>query len=589
MKVLNQFLLLSASIFLIACGGSSEEKEEETNAPEESMYGGTFNMPIGSYFTPIPIVEIQKLETASIYNQVYEGLVEYDPNTLEIVPVLAKEYSVSEDGLTYSFVIRDDVYFHDNDCFKEGKGRKLTAEDVKKSFKAVYTKDVENRAYVTFKNTIVGGDEFYNREAEDIKGIQIEGNTVNITINEPSAVFIQKMATIYASIVPEESLDYTGQFYPVGTGPFVYDAKASGSEKVVMSKNEKYYGQTEEGDALPYLDSVVFRYFEQSEEEMEEFWAGRISYVPGVPISKISEVLEERMSDFESKPPKYLLISAPQLSTTYLEFNTETPVLKKKKVRQAINYAINRKKLVEKILKNQAYEIGKFGITPPLPKVFKNYDFEGIEDVGYVYNPEKAKELLADAGYPDGKGFPSLSFQFRFGNEYYLVASEIQSQLRSVLNINIDIEAVDLNTLIDNQGFGRADIFRANWFADYPNPETFLQNTYGKAVPKDKSQPSYVNSSRFRNAAFDKYFDLGASSGTEEEAFKNYAEAEKILMEEAPIAVLWYGEDMMIQDARVRNFGTNSMRYIDLKQVYLKTPTEEEYAENASSKRGSKK
>ncbi len=536
-------------------------------------------MPIGSYFTPIPIVQIIKLETATICNQIYEGLVEYDPLTLEIVPTIAEEYSVSEDGLTYSFIIRDDIYFHDNDCFEGGEGRKLTPEDVKYSFRTIYTKDITNMAYVVFKNTIVGGDEYYDGKAEDIEGITIEGNTVNIAIKEPSAVFILKMATIFGSIIPEESMNYSGTYFPVGTGPFIYDKEASSSEKVVLTKYSKYYGKTEEGDKLPYLDSVVYKYYEQSEDQMDQFWAGGLSYIPGVPISKISEVLEERISDFESKPPKYILISAPQLSTTYLEFNMETPVLKNIKVRRAINHAINRKKLVEKILKNQAYEIGKFGITPPLPRVFKDYDFEGIEDVSYVYNPELAKTLLAEAGYPNGEGFPSLEMQFRFGNQYYLVASELQSQLRSVLNINVDIEAIDFDQLIENQGYGRADIFRATWVGDYPNPETFLQNAYGKAVPKDRNEPSFVNSSRFRNADFDKFFDQGAACGTEAEAYLAYVEAEKILMQEAPFVILWYGEDLMLQDARVRDFGTNSMRYIDLKSVYLKTPTAAEYAD----------
>ncbi|MCG8576738.1 MAG: ABC transporter substrate-binding protein [Flavobacteriales bacterium] len=582
MKVFSKIFLLSTGLFLVSCGGSEEGNSEGEVVAEESMYGGCFSMPIGSYFNTKPITEVQKLETAQVYDQVYESLVKYDPKTLEVGPSIASEWSVSDDGLTYSFTIREDVYFHDNDCFKGGKGRLLTPNDVLFSFKTIYENDPSNRSYVVFKNTIVGGEDYYNEKTEEISGISIEGNVVNIQIMEPSDVFIQKLATVFASIIPEESLDYTGNFYPVGTGPFVYDMKGSTSEKVQLFKNPNYYGKDADGNQLPFLDTIMFLYYEHSEDQMDQFWEGGLSYIPGVPISKISEVMEEKVGDFESKPPKYMLISEPQLSTTYLEFNMETPVLKKKKVRQAINYAINRKKLKEKVMKNQAYEIGKFGITPPLPKVFKDYDFEGIEDVSYTYNPEKAKQLLAEAGYPDGKGFPSLEMQFRIGNEYYLVASEIQSQLRSVLNINIDIEAMDLDDLIENQGYGRADIFRATWFGDYPNPETFLVNAYGKAIPKDKSLPSYINSSRFKNAQFDKFFDEGAASGTSEEAYAAYAEAEKILMEEAPFIILWYGEDMMLLDAAVRQLETNGMRYLDLREVYFKTPTKEEYEEKES-------
>ena len=573
LKYLTGFLLI---LTLSACSGSGNP--EENLVEEQSMYGGVFRMPIGSYFSCIKLVEVQKLETAQVYDQIFEGLVKYDAKTLEVVPALASKWDVSPDGLTYKFTLLDEVYFHDNECFEGGKGRKLNAEDVVYTFKTIYTEDVENRGYYTFANTIVGGEDFYKKKAEEITGISTEGNTVTFTLKEPNVVFLQKLACVFAVIVPKEALEAT-EFVPVGTGPFVYDKTNSSSEVVRLARNKNYYGKDEKGQQLPYLDSVVFKYYEHSEDQMDLFWTGQMSYIPGVPITKISEVLEEKIGDFESKPPKYILISEPQLSTTYLEFNMTNPTLKNKKVRQALNYAINRQKLVEKIMKNQAYEIGKFGITPPLPKVFKGYDFEGIEDVAYNYNPEKAKQLLAEAGYPNGKGFPALSFQFRLGNDHYLVASEIQNQLRSVLNINIDIEAVEFNDLIENQGYGRADIFRTTWFADYPSPETFLVNAYGKIVPSNRNEPSYVNSSRFQNAEFDKYFEMGSKAATIEESYKAYSEAGKILMQESPFIILWYGEDMMLMQANVRQLQTNGMRYLDLKNVYFKEPTAEEYAE----------
>jgi ABC-type transport system substrate-binding protein len=566
-RTLTPFLV---GLILIACSGSSDEKETP-ESEEKSMYGGCFTIPVGSYFIPITMMEVQKLETAQVYDQVFERLVKYNPSTLAVEASLAKEWTVSEDGLTYTFTLQDSVYFHDNECFEGGKGRLMTAEDVKYSLTTIYTNDVTNRAYANFANTIVGGEDYRNGKATEISGITTNGNQVSITLEQPSVLFIQKLATVFASVVPEESMKFTDSYFPVGTGPFMYD-KSSTTEKVVLKKNPDYYGLDEKGQPLPYLDSVVFVYYEHSEDQMDLFWEGGLSYVPNVPISKISEVLEDRIGDFESDPPKYELISEPQLSTTYLEFNMETPVFKNKKVRQAINYAINRQKLVEKIMKNQAYEIGKFGITPPLPKIFKDYDFEGIEDLSYTYNPEKAKTLLAEAGYPDGKGFPSIQFQFRLGNEYYLVASEIQNQLRSVLNINVDIEAIDFNELIENQALGKADMFRATWFGDYPNPGTFLINAYGKAVPSKRDEPSYTNSSRFRNAEFDKYFDQASAASTVEEAYVAYAAAEKILMEEAPFIILWYGEDMMLKQANVQQLETNGMRYLDLKQVYIMEP-----------------
>lgn len=567
---------ISSTFLLTGCGGDSDNTENDTET-EESIYGGVFTMPVHSYFSCIPVNYVQKLETAQVYDQVFESLVKYNPKTLEIEPSLASEWTVSEDGLEYNFTLKEDIYFHDNVCFDGGKGRALTANDVVYSFEQVYANDIENIAYNTFQNTIVGGDAYYNGEAESIEGIIAEGNNITLKLEEPSAVFILKLATIFGSIYPEESMG-ADPYIPVGTGPFVYNETESSSENVVLKRNDNYHQSDEEGNKYPYLDGVSFIYQENQEAQMDQFWSGEMSYVPGVPISKISEVVEERIDDFDSKPPKYVLVSEPQLSTTYLEFNTTNPVLKNKKVRQALNYAINRKKIVEKIMKNQAYEIGKYGLTPPLPRTIRDYDFKGIEAVSYSYNPDTAKILLAEAGYAEGKGFPTLSMQFRLGNQYYLIASEIQNQLRSVLNINLDIEGVEFNELIENQGMGKADIFRSTWFADYPNPETFLVNAYGAIVPDDPNLPSYMNSSRYQSKEFDAAFERGVTSATAEEAYAAYAEAEKIMMEDAPFIVLWYGEDMMLLKASVRNFQTNGMRYLDLKKVYFKEPTAEEYA-----------
>ncbi|MCB9223819.1 MAG: ABC transporter substrate-binding protein [Crocinitomicaceae bacterium] len=579
--MMNRLFLLTLGVVLFSCGGSTDG--DENNVADDSIYGGNFAMPIGSYFSCIRPIELQKLETAQVYDQVLEGLVKYNPKTLEIEPALATEWSISEDGLTYTFTLREGVKFHDDPCFSGGKGREMTAEDVVFSLTNMYKDEPTNRAYYNFKNTIAGGEEYYNGTASSVSGITTSGNKVMIQILEPSSVFLQKLATVFATVVPKESFE-GGDYHPVGTGPFVYD-RTSTSEFVKLYRNPSFYMSDAEGNQLPYLDSVFFRFYEHSEDQMDLFWDGGLSYIPNVPITSVNEVLEDRIQDFESNPPKYMLISEPQLSTTYLEFNMNTPVFKNKKVRQALNMAINRKKLVEKIMKNQAYEIGKFGITPPLPKIFGDYDFEGIEDVSYVYNPEEAKKLLAEAGYPGGKNFPTLSMQFRLGNDHYLIASEIQNQLRSVLNINVEIEGVEFNQLIENQAMGTADIFRSTWFGDYPNPETFLVNAYGKIVPASNDEPSYMNSARYINPAFDAAFEKGSKTANKEESLAAFAEAEKILMEDPPFIMLWYGEDMMLLQSNVRNLQTNGMRFLDMRDVYFKERVADE-GKNGGNKEG---
>ena len=151
----------------------------------------------------------------------------------------------------------------------------------------------------------------------------------------------------------------------------------------------------------------------------------------------------------------------------------------------------------------------------------------------------------------------------------YLIMSEIQNQLKSVLNINVDIEQVEFNQLLENNAMGTADIFENIWIGDFPSPESFLVNFYGELVPKDKNKPSIVNGSRYINKDFDEYFKKGMQSKSLDEANAAFVEAEKILLQDAPLAVLFYGENLWLKQASIKNFYTNGMNYLDFTQVYI--------------------
>ena len=193
-----------------------------------------------------------------------------------------------------------------------------------------------------------------------------------------------------------------------------------------------------------------------------------------------------------------------------------------------------------------------------------------------------ARQLLAEAGYPNGKGFPTISAQFKLDNSMYLVMSEIQKQLLSVLNINLDIEQVELNQLIENNSLGKADIFENIWIWDFPSPESFLINFYGKLVPEDKSAPSIINSGRYINAEFDELFEKGTTSKTSKEANEYFAKAEIEMLKDPALVVLFYGENLMLKQASLKNFYSNGLNYMDLTHVNLdQTASKEEESEEA--------
>jgi peptide/nickel transport system substrate-binding protein len=184
---------------------------------------------------------------------------------------------------------------------------------------------------------------------------------------------------------------------------------------------------------------------------------------------------------------------------------------------------------------------------------------------------EKAKKLLAEAGYPNGKDFPTVKLVLNSGGARNTrVAEAIASQLREVLNVNVEIANVSLQQKLNDEKYGRSDIYRSAWVADYPSAETFLSLFYGADVPDSANAPSYPNTARYRNPKFDSLYVAAREAKTIEEANKLFKQAEEVMMQDAPAMILWYDENYRLAQSRVRNFWANPMRYFDFSQVYLK-------------------
>lgn len=564
-----------ATVLLTVLFSCNSNKDSNDNSNSESKQGGDISIPLDSYFKVTKPTDVLKSETAQISGQIIESLVRFNPRNLQIEPSLAEKWELSEDGLTYKFHLRKDVRFHDNACFENGVGRALTTKDVVDMFYRIYSMEQSNAAFSIFQNTIVGADDYHTGVAESISGISFDENTVTVQLVELSNTFLNKLLTVFAAVVPHEIYEQNN-FALVGTGPFVYNGAMSSSERVILDRNENYWMKDSNGVQLPYLDRLQFKYYDNDDLRMDDFWANNIAIVKNVPITKVSEVLEERIADFRGKKAKYILESVPEMATSYLEFNMNSEIFKDPRVRQAISLAIDRKKLVQKTLKNQAYEIGKFGITPPLPKIYEGYDFETIEKSGYTRNSVRAKELLAEAGYPNGENFPELSAEFKMDTDRYLMMSEIQNQLKSILNINMAIEQVEFNRLIENNSMGTADIFEQVWIGDFASPESFLVNFYGKLVPESLTEPSVINGGRYVNGKFDNFFEQGLKARTIKDAHEYFAKAEIEMLADPAIAVLFYGEKLWLKQANLKNFHTNGMNHIDFTNVYLASVKVEE-------------
>lgn len=603
---MRKFLLFIP--FALLLGSCSDDPAN--NTPKEGkggrIYGGTLRFNETDKLQTLFPAMVTDAISSHITSQVYEGLVKFDPRTLRVIPCIAEKWEVDGSGTEYTFHLRKDVMFHDDACFDGGKGRAVTADDVKYSFELLCRNDGKNTNFNgTFKGRIAGANAFYNAganaKAGSLEGVTVvDPQTVKIKLEEPNITFLYILANTVASVVPKEAVEKYGDKMHVGTGPFMVSSVATDTSNIILVRNGSYYGTDSLGNQLPFLDSIRVSFVDNKAAELEMFQSGNLDFVWGLSAEAVKTFVPQVISDFEQKPPKFLLDHSSEFVTQLYEFNTTRPPFDNLKVRQAFCYAIDRNHIVQEVLAQEAYGPGINGICPPALPGYKASEIEGYEKVKESEAETKkqkdeerelARKLLAEAGYPGGKGFPNVKLVLNSGgSRNTLVADEIRNQLSEVLGVNIEIANVSFQQKLNDARYARADLFRSAWVADYPSPETFLSLFYGADVPADLSQPSFPNTSRYRNAAFDSIYDAARQAKNQDDANKLFFQAEQLMMKDAPAIILWYDENYRLTQYRVKNFFTNPMRYLDFSQVYLKSEapkgTDQKKDSTADEKKG---
>lgn len=579
------------SIFLVLLLALLASSCESENVKQFEHSGGTFSLALDNAPATYIPRNVTDFYSSTVLMQINECLVGMDPKTTKIVPKLAESWTVSDNGKVYEFKLRENVYFHPHEVFSSKQDRLLTTDDVIKSFEMGCRKDKEGNTPATYayvlKSLVKGADEYHEGKVESIKGITASGNKVKFELLNEDHNFLFKLAYITASIVSKKMIEANAEGDAVGTGPFKYAEYTEGEQpSVILTKNEEYYLKDDEGNALPYLDSLVFFIQSKKLEQLDMFETGKTELIVGLPTSRITRMLEGRIKDFNSKPPKLILANNPLLETNFYFFNMKDPRFKDPRVRKAFNYAVNKEAIGREILRNQYSELGYFGITPPVSRTLKGYDFDKIKEKGYDYNPELARKLLAEAGYPNGEGFGSVILRYNINDTHSAVADEFSKQIYQVLGINVNIDGSTFKQLNLDGETGNGDIFRMGWSADYPNPENFLMNFYGKFVPEDSTERSAINKSRYQNPIFDEFYTKARQASKVTDQLKYFNQAEIALMDNPPIVPLWYTGDIEITYSRVRNFHFNAINIFDFTRVYLKEWTEEEYKEHMAQKKG---
>ncbi len=484
----------------------------------------------------------------------FNGLVQLD-SALNVLPCIAKSWDISTDGLTYTFYLRDDVFFHNHHLFK-GKKRKVVAEDFVYSFNRIVDPKVASPGAWIFNLINVENNEYSFKAIND--------SILQIELKEAYSPFLGLLTMPYASVVPKEVVEYYGEDFrknPVGTGAFYFKMWKE-NVKLVLLKNKDYFEKDNNGNPLPYLDAINISFIVDKQSVFLEFVKGNIDFISGIDPNYKDEILTRHGTLQDKYKDRVNLTTQPYLNTEYLGFMVDkekspkdNPLLNKK-IRQAINYGFDREKMI-KYLRNN---IGLAGTNGIIPKGLTGFDTSN--SIGYNYNPEKAKLLLKEAGYPNGKGLPPISLATT--SAYLDLCKYIQGQL-NLLGFNIKIDVNPPGALREHIAQSKLMWFRGSWIADYPDAENYLSLFYSpNFCPRG---PNYTH---FSNKTFDKLFKQAQRETSLEKREKLYKEMDKLIMEEAPIVVLYYDQVLRFSQKNIEGLSSNPMNLLILKNVKKK-------------------
>lgn len=580
MKKLVLLSVTAIALITTSCGGEKKDDKSGKTEGKGGVYmGGILRLNEVENLKSFIPMSINDVPTYHIAYQVYEGLVKYDPENLNIIPALASRWEFSADLKEITFHIRPNVKFHDNACFPEGKGRIMNANDIKFCFERLCTQDPSNNLFEsTFKDKVVGATEAFiaskGGSTKRVSGVVVvNDSTLVLKMTVPSLGFLNILAMPGCFVYPPEAFKKYGndmRVNVVGTGPFYVEMIKEG-EVVMMKKNQDYWGVDEHGNKLPYLDGVKWSFIREKKSEILKFKSGDLDMIYRIPVEMFSEIMGD-LADAKSKKNEFQIISSPALNTNFFGFNVQSStknVFANKLVRQAFNYAIDRNKIAVFTIQGEGSP-AEYGMVPYTEAFEKEgYNYKGIK--GYPLDVAKAKELMKEAGYPDGKGFPEINLEINSGggDRNILVAEVIQSMLKENINVKININTVPLGEHIDNVQSGKADFFRFGWNADYPDPETFLTLFNGKHVPENPADKSFTNFFRYKNARFDSLFTASQTEPDKAKRFGLLSAAEAVAIDDAPFMPIFYDENFRLEQKGVRNLPENAMNHIDLTKTFV--------------------
>ena len=557
-------------------------------------------------------------------NQIFNGLVAFD-DEMNVVPAIAKSWNISDDGMTYTFILRDDVWFHEDECFvsktqrrKDAKTQRdedsvtlrlcdsatriVVAQDFVYSFNRVLDRKLNSSGSWIFSNVRRQQTTDNGQQTFEYAFNAVNDTVLEIELSQPFPAFLGILSMTYASVVPQEAVEYYGTEFgrhPVGTGPFKYQYWKEGV-KLVFRKNPIYFEVIKdtktqrhkdakiESDSeslrlcdsatirLPYLDAISISFIVDKQVAFMEFIKGKFHFMSGIDARYKDELLTRDGQLRDEYQDEIYLIREPYLNTEYLAFFLgDDDTLGKDKslaLRQAVSYSIDREKML-RYLRNGIGTPGNQGIIPAGLPGYEDYKTTRLQDHKLV-DSLSCSLVDLNIGYPYNpkkaeqllKDNDLIGYELKLytTQDYIDIAKFVQSALTEI-GLNCRVEEMMPAALREKRANGNLSFFRSSWVADYPDAENYLS-----LFTTNNFTPQGPNYTHYSNERFDELYQMSLTCNDLQERAKIYHEMDSIMMTEAPVVILFYDEVLRFVNKNVEGLGSNPTNMPNLKRVDLK-------------------
>lgn len=460
---------------------------------------------------------------STIAAKLFNGLVRLDED-LSIIPDIAESWSVSGDGLSYTFKLNRNTIFHNNHIVK--------SYDFKYSFKRIL--DPKTRSPNTWVlEKIEGAKDYIQGKADDVKGLRIiDEYTLEIRLEKPFAPFLYLLTMSAAYVVPEDEVKRWGpdfSSHPVGTGPFILKGWLSNRE-LRLERQDNYFGKK------PHIKGIVYRIIPEDLTAMTEFELGNLDIV-AVPGSEFARYRN-------SEEWKDLMASVKGINTYYIGMNCAKPPFNDVNIRRAMNIAIDRRKLLATF-----YEGRGRVAAGPVPELLRKWNTPEL----YEYDPEKAKDIVRQEGFAG----TTIHFYITADQEVVDMAEFIQSYIGKT-GLKVEIHQLEWSAYKEAINRGEPDMFWLSWWADYPDPEDFLFPLFHSSNVGPAG-----NRTRYKNPEVDRFIEFGQTAGNGKERNSYYEKAEHLIVRDAPWVFFWHKNDYTLRQPWIKGYKIYSIYSID--------------------------